>query len=299
MHDVTGALSGTGLEAGVMREIGRQLAAPVPPGLHVVATPIGALGDITLRALTTLARVDLVCCEDTRRSAPLLRHFGIDRPLRPYHEHNAEAERPRLLADLASGRRIALISDAGTPLISDPGYKLVRAALDAGHRVTAVPGPSAVTAALSCAGLPTDCFLFAGFLPARQAARRTRIADFLGQNATLVLFETGARLAETIGDLRDVLGARTVVVARELTKLHEDLVRGNLGTLDTAGLATLGEHVILVAPPAARDVSDAEILDALRALGPSATVRDAARHVADALDVARSRVYALALKTRT
>jgi 16S rRNA (cytidine1402-2'-O)-methyltransferase len=299
MHDVTGALSETGLAASVVREIGRHMAAPIAPGLHIVATPIGALGDITLRALSTLARVDLVCCEDTRRSAPLLKHFGIDRPLRPYHEHNAEAERPRLLADLANGRRIALISDAGTPLISDPGYKLVRAALDAGHRVMAVPGPSAVTAALSCAGLPTACFLFAGFLPARQAARRTRIAELQTLDATLVLFETGPRLAEAIGDLRDVLGARAVVIARELTKFHEEVVRGDLQTLDAAALTTLGEHVILVAPPAARDVSDAEIAHALATLGPSATVRDAARHVADTLGVARSRVYTLALKTRT
>src|SRR5262245_1999549 len=170
-------------------ELGALLARPLPAGLYLVATPIGNLGDITLRALATLARADALYCEDTRHSGALLAHFSILRPSRPYHEHNAQRERPRILAELAAGKSVALISDAGTPLVSDPGYKLVREALAAGHRVASLPGPSATLAALTSTGLPTDTFLFAGFLPARQGARRARLAGFKAVPATLVLFE--------------------------------------------------------------------------------------------------------------
>ena len=182
--------------------------ARLAPGLHIVATPIGNLGDITLRALETLAGADVIACEDTRVTHKLLDRYGIARPLTPYHEHNAAKARPMLLRRLAEGAAIALVSDAGTPLISDPGYKLVRAAQDAGHPVTALPGASAVMAALAVAGLPTDQFLFVGFLPPKEAARRTRIAELARIPATLVLFETSPRVAATLADLAAGLGGQ-------------------------------------------------------------------------------------------
>ena len=213
---------------GVLRQL---LARTLAPGLYTVATPIGNLGDITLRALVTLEKADAVYCEDTRHSRTLLQHYGITRGLRPYHEHNAEKERPRILAELAAGKSVALISDAGTPLISDPGFKLVREAAAAGHVVTSLPGASAVTTALALAGLPTDAFLFAGFLPPRMAARKARLAELAGVPATLVFFEAPQRLEETLADMSAVLGAREAVVARELSKLHEEARRGPLPDL--------------------------------------------------------------------
>src|SRR5579863_2407184 len=192
------------------------------PGLHIVATPIGNLGDITLRALAALAGADLIACEDTRVSRRLLDRYAISAPLTPYHDHNAENARPKLLRRLAEGAAIALVSDAGTPLVSDPGYKLVRAAAEAGRAVTALPGASALLAALAVAGLPTDQFLFAGFLPQKQAARRARIAELAPIPSTIVLFETGPRLAAALADLAAGLGPRDAAVCRELTKLHEE-----------------------------------------------------------------------------
>src|SRR5262249_38923356 len=206
-------------------------APPAAPGLHVVATPIGNLRDVTLRALEVLAGVDLIACEDTRVTRRLTAHYGISAPLTPYHDHNAAAARPRLLERLAAGSAIALVSDAGTPLISDPGYRLVRAAREAGHLVTTVPGPSSVLAALAVAGLATDRFLFDGYLPAKSSERRTRIAELAGAPATLVLFETGPRLAATLADLAAGLGAREAAVCRELTKVHEEVRRGELAAL--------------------------------------------------------------------
>src|SRR5579885_2525122 len=176
-------------------------ADKAPPGLYLVATPIGHLGDVTLRALETLAGCDVIACEDTRVTRKLADRYGIATPLTPYHEHNAAEARPQLLARLAGGEAVALVSDAGTPLISDPGYKLVRAAQDAGHAVTAIPGASSVLTALSVAGLPTDRFFFEGFLPAKQAARQKRIAALASIPATLVLFESGPRLAAALADL--------------------------------------------------------------------------------------------------
>ncbi len=215
---------------------GRPIDAPaLAAGLHIVATPIGNLRDVTLRALEVLAAADLIACEDTRVTRKLTDHYGIATPLTPYHEHNAAQARPQLLARLAAGAAVALVSDAGTPLVSDPGFKLVRAARDAGHAVTALPGPSAALAALAVAGLPTDRFFFEGFLPAREAQRRARIAEFKHIPATLVLFETGPRLAAALADLADGLGARAAAVCRELTKLHEEdldtLLRQALGRL--------------------------------------------------------------------
>jgi 16S rRNA (cytidine1402-2'-O)-methyltransferase len=277
--------------------LGRLVAEPLPPGLYVVATPIGNLADITLRALAVLERADVIYCEDTRHSRTLLSHYAISRPLRAYHEHNAERERPHIMAELAEGKRVALISDAGTPLISDPGYKLVRAAIAEGYPVTSLPGASAVLTALAGAGLATDTFLFAGFLPPRQGARRSRLAELKATPATLVFFEAPSRLAESIADIGNVLGDREMVIARELTKLHEELRRGSpaeLAQWAEAG-APRGEMVILVGPPVLADITDEAILSSLRPLLAEQSLRDAAKLIADQLGVAKTRVYDLGL----
>jgi 16S rRNA (cytidine1402-2'-O)-methyltransferase len=274
-------------------ELAALLAQTLPPGLYLVATPIGNLGDITLRALATLARADVLYCEDTRHSGTLLAHYGIAGRLRPYHDHNAQRERPRALAELAAGKVVALISDAGTPLISDPGYKLVREALAAGHRVAALPGASAPLAALASAGLPTDTFLFAGFLPPRSAARRTRLAQLKGVPATLVLFEAPSRLAETLADIAAVLGSREAAVARELTKLYEEVRRGTPAELaqwaEQAG--PKGEMVVLIGPPLPGTVTDADIAAKLTPMLPVMSLSDAAKAAAEELGVAKGRVY--------
>ncbi|MEX0751319.1 MAG: 16S rRNA (cytidine(1402)-2'-O)-methyltransferase, partial [Xanthobacteraceae bacterium] len=231
---------------------GRAVEVPaLPGGLHIVATPIGNLGDITLRALEALAGADVIACEDTRVTRKLLDRYGITTPLTPYHDHNAAEARPKILARLAAGEAVALVSDAGTPLVSDPGFKLVRAVREAGHAVTALPGASATLAALTVAGLPTDRFFFEGFLPPKEAARRTRITELKRIPATLVLFETGPRLAATLADLAEGLGARAAAICRELTKLHEEVRRGSLEELahHYAGAeARRGEIVIVIAP---------------------------------------------------
>ena len=278
----------------VLRE---QIARPLPAGLYVVATPIGNLADITLRALAVLARADVIYCEDTRHSRILLAHFAISRPTRAYHEHNAERERPRVLAELAAGRSVALISDAGTPLISDPGYKLVREAIAAGHLVTSLPGPSAILASLAAAGLATDAFLFAGFLPPKRKARQTRLAELKSVPATLVFFEAPPRLTESLGDIAAVLGDREAAVARELTKLHEEVRRGTPAELAqwAASAAPKGEMVILVGPPLAEVVTDEAIVARLQPLLAHASLSDAARTVAHELGVPRGRVYDLGL----
>ncbi|MGE3065736.1 MAG: 16S rRNA (cytidine(1402)-2'-O)-methyltransferase [Hyphomicrobiaceae bacterium] len=277
------------------------LAAPLAPGLYVVATPIGNLGDLSLRAISVLARADVICCEDTRHSRTLLAAYAISRPTSAYHEHNAEAERPRILSELAAGRRIALISDAGTPLVSDPGFKLVRAAAEAGHSVIPIPGASAPLAALAAAGLPTDAFHFAGFLPPKAGARRARLAELAAIDATLVLFEAPSRLGDTLAEIDAVMATRELVVARELTKLHEEFRRGPAAELrDWARRAEpRGEMVILIAPPdAPPEVRDADIETRLETALGSMSLRDAARAVAEDLGVARSRVYDLGLRLR-
>ncbi len=281
-------------------ELQRHFDGELAPGLYVVSTPIGNLGDITLRALAVLARADAVLCEDTRHSRTLLSHFGIGTPARPYHEHNAAKERPRVLADLAAGQRVALISDAGTPLVSDPGWKLVREAIDAGHRVEALPGASASLAALAVAGLPTDAFLFAGFLPPKSAGRRTRIAELAAVPATLVFFEAPSRVAETLADLAAVLGPRPAALARELTKLHEEVRRAPLDRLaaDLDRVTLKGEAVVLVGPPQQGEVSESDIAVRLAAALEQMSLRDAAKVVADALGVPKSRVYDLGLRLR-
>lgn len=277
------------------------IARPLTPGLYLVATPIGNLADISLRALSVLARADLIAAEDTRHSKKLLSHFGIAAKLTPYHEHNAEWERPRLLARLSAGVSVALISDAGTPLVSDPGYKLVREALDAGFMVTSVPGASATLAALTSAGLPTDTFLFAGFLPPKSGPRRARLEELATVPATLLFFESGPRLGKSLADMAEVLGPREAAIAKELTKLHESVTRGRLDVLasELSGGETLkGEFVVVIGPPAedSADVSDEQIVYQLEQALKLESFRDAVRSVAEVLQVGRARVYELGLK---
>lgn len=281
-------------------EVARLLAEPLPPGLYLVATPIGNLADITLRALSVLARADIIYCEDTRHSLTLTAHFGITTHLAPYHEHNGARERPKIMDSLADGRRVALISDAGTPLISDPGYKLVREAVAAGHKVESLPGPSAALVALTVSGLPTDAFFFAGFLPTKTAARRARIMELQQVPSTLIFFEAPSRVADTIGDLAQVLGARPAALARELTKRFETIERGSLDALAAAGSARepRGEYVILVSPPVAREITDELIEEQLAEALETQTLRDASKVIAADLGVPKSRVYDLGLKLR-
>jgi len=281
----------------VSGELERAFAQTQEAGLYLVATPIGNLGDISLRALAVLARADVIYAEDKRHSATLLNHFAIKAPLRSYHEHNAEKERPNILAALETGERVALISDAGTPLISDPGYKLVRSVLAEGHAVISIPGASAPLTALTSAGLPTDTFLFAGFLPARKEARRGRIAELAQTPATLIFFEAPTRLAESLDDLSAVLGQRPAAVARELTKINEEFVRGELAELAThyRGRTVKGEIVILVGPPAPVEITDEDIKSRLAEALVELSLRDAARLIAEDLGVAKTRVYDLGL----
>ncbi len=277
---------------------GHSIAVPrVPPGLYIIATPIGNLGDTTLRALETLAGVDLIACEDTRVTRKLLDRYAIATPLTPYHDHNAAKARPMLLRRLAQGAAIALVSDAGTPLISDPGFKLVRAAHEAGFAVTALPGASAPLAALSVAGLPTDQFFFAGFLPPKQTARRARIAELRRIPATLVLFETGPRLARALADLAAGLGHREVALCRELTKLHEEVRRGDLATLarSCADNERRGEIVLVIAPPAPERSSDGDADLLLRQALARVSLKDAVGEVADATGLPRRQLYQRAL----
>ena len=288
------------LTQSLVRDITRLTGEELAPGLYLVATPIGNLGDITLRALSVLARADIVYCEDTRHSAKLLQHFAIHATTRPLHDHNEDSERGRVLRDIEAGKRIALISDAGTPLISDPGFKLVRDCAAAGHPVHCIPGPSSVVTALAASGLPTDAFFFAGFLPPKQAARRARLTELLGVPGTLVFFEAPQRAADALADMADILGARAAVMARELTKLHEELARGDLAELaDSARLRDIkGEIVLLVGPAVAKEASDDDIEVRLETALQSMSLKDAAKAVADALGVPKSRVYDLGLKIK-
>lgn len=275
---------------------------PLGAGLYVVATPIGNLQDITLRALNVLRRVDLVACEDTRVTAKLLGHYDIHAPTTPYHDANAERARPKLIARLREGAKVALVSDAGTPLISDPGFKLVREATAAGIRVIPIPGASSVLAALTVAGLPTDKFLFLGFLPAKSGQRRSAIEAVRAVAASLVVLEAPQRLADCLADLAAVLGARPAVIARELTKHFEETVRGDLGELAAryAAAPPKGEVVIVVGPPGAADLvvdddaTDALLRDALTTLRPA----EAAAVVAQRTGRTRREVYARALALR-
>jgi 16S rRNA (cytidine1402-2'-O)-methyltransferase len=273
---------------------------PLAAGLYVVATPIGNLRDITLRALDVLAQADLVLCEDTRVTGKLLHAYGISAKLERHDEHAAERARPKAMAALAEGRRVVLVSDAGTPLISDPGYRLVREAATEGFAVIPIPGASALIASLSAAGLPTDRFLFAGFPPPKSAARRTFLQELAGIRTTLVFYEGGSRLADSLADMAAVLGEREAVVCRELTKLYETIYRGPLATLaaDPKLDAPKGEIVILVGPGRETEATaadaDAALADALTRLKPA----EAASEVAKALGLPRRDLYRRAMELK-
>jgi 16S rRNA (cytidine1402-2'-O)-methyltransferase len=274
--------------------------APLSPGLYIVATPIGNLGDLSPRAAAVLSSADVIAVEDSRVTAGLLRHIGTKRPMIPYHDHNAQGVRPGLVARMGQ-EAVALVSDAGTPLISDPGYKLVRDARAAGHVVVTVPGPCAAIGALTLAGLPTDRFFYLGFLPPKQHARAEAIAEIAAVRATLVLYESGPRLAATLAALAEGLGDREAAVAREITKKFEECVTGTLAQLAEryAEAPPRGEIVIVVAPPGEAPPADAETADA--ALAEALTrlpVSKAAGEVAKKLGLDRKELYARAMELK-
>jgi len=276
---------------------------PIAPGLHIVATPIGNLADLSPRGRDVLSDVDVIACEDKRHTAKLLNHYGIRTPMTAYHDHNAERARPALLRRLADGGAVALVSDAGTPLMSDPGYKLVREAIDAGIAVTGVPGPNAAMLALVLSGLPTDRFMFAGFLPPKSAARRSAFEEFRSVPTTVVIHESARRLAASLRDAAEVLGPRAAVVARELTKRHEEVRRGTLddlaGWYEAEG-APKGEVTVVIGPPANDRVEvDETALDArLDVLLETLSVRDASVRLAAETGMARRTIYERALARR-
>ena len=280
---------------------GKPSDRPLAPGLHIVATPIGNLRDITLRALDTLRAVDLIACEDTRVFAKLASHHGIAAPTVAYSDATQDANERRVLRALDEGKRVALVSDAGMPLISDPGYRLVRAAVAAGHAVTALPGPSAVPMALALSGLPTERFLFSGFLPAKAGERRRMIGEAAQIPATLVFFEAPHRLAASLADLAELLGDRPAAVARELTKLCEEVRRDSLSELAAhyARAEVKGEIVLVIGPPGERAEPEAGALDAaLREAMAGASVKDAAAEIAARFGLRRREVYARALELK-
>jgi 16S rRNA (cytidine1402-2'-O)-methyltransferase len=282
-----------------LEEVNPQLMEKIlAPGLHIVATPIGNLGDFSPRAAETLRNADRILAEDTRVTAKLLAHIGAKVPMTRYDDHSSDAQRDAIVARLGE-EAIALVSDAGTPLISDPGYKLVRAARAAGRDVRTVPGPCAAIAGLTVSGLPTDRFLFLGFLPAKAKARADAIAEVAAVRATLILYESGPRLSDTLLALSAGLGERDAAIARELTKLHEQCVTGTLGQLARgyANVAPKGEIVVAVGPPmdaeaVSDDVLDAALDAAMASLSPSR----AAAEVAAQLNIPRKRAYARALE---
>lgn len=269
------------------------------PGLYIVATPIGNLRDITLRALEVLGSAALVLCEDTRVTKKLLERHNLSPKLLAYHDHNAASVRPRVLEALASGAAVALVSDAGTPLVSDPGFKLVEAAIEAGHRVYPIPGASAALAALVSAGLPSDRFFFEGFLPPKSGARKTRLADLRGIPATLIFYESGPRLAESISDMAASLGERKAAVCRELTKAFEEIRRGSLQELarhyEEAG-APKGEIVVIVGPPGEEAPIDHVELDRkIESALATLSLKDASAAIAADTGLPRKEIYARAL----
>jgi 16S rRNA (cytidine1402-2'-O)-methyltransferase len=273
---------------------------PLPPGLYIVATPIGNLGDVTRRSIDVLERCDAVACEDTRVTGKLLRHLGISRPLWRYDDHSAAEDRARLL-DSMRERAVVLVSDAGTPLISDPGYKLVREARAAGVPVTSLPGPSAPVVALTLSGLPSDRFLFAGFLPSKDKARAETLAELAAVRATLVFFETAPRLTRSLAAIGEVLPGREVAVARELTKLYEECRSGTAAELAAHFEAhpARGEIVLMIGPPLEAQTSGADADALLRSALATEKPSQAAAQVAKATGLDRKALYARALELRS
>lgn len=270
------------------------------PGLYVTATPIGNLADITYRAVEILKKADLILCEDTRQTAKLCSAYGVETPRAPYHDHNAAKVRPEIIKKLQDGAVICLVSDAGTPLISDPGYKLVRAARDEGIAVYPVPGASAALAALSAAGAPSDRFFFAGFLPAKQGARTKALEEFAHIDATLIFYETAPRLGAVLSAMTDAFGDRQAVVARELTKLHEEFREGPLSTLAAAygDAPPKGEIVIVVFPPEEKAAEAGDVDAFLTSALAEMSVKEAAAAAAEAFSMPRKTAYARALQLK-
>jgi 16S rRNA (cytidine1402-2'-O)-methyltransferase len=289
-----------GLVAGLERQLDKLAGSSLDPGLYVVSTPIGNLGDISVRALFTLLAADLVLCEDTRHSRKLFSAYGIHNKLLAYHDFSGDKDRNRVLAALAAGKRVALISDAGTPLIADPGFKLVREAISQGFQVRAIPGPSAILTALVSSGLPTDRFFFEGFLPAKESAKREEIENIRNIPGTIVLYETGARLRSTLRTLGEAYPDRQLSVARELTKLHETIRRGSPAQVleDLSDQETLGEFVLLIGPGSAAAPTDDDVEAALRKAMRAGTLREAVDEVTKGLGAGKKNVYNLALKIR-
>ena len=274
------------------------------PGLYLVATPIGNLGDITVRALQVLAQADVIYCEDQRVTAKLLTHYGIQAKCRLYHDHNGERMRPQILAQLKNQARLALVSDAGSPLVADPGFKLVREVVAAGQAVYSIPGPSAVIAGLQISGLASDRFLFAGFLPARQAQRRRTLEDVQTSSCTVIFYETARRIRAALQDMFDVLGNRPVAVCREMTKHYEETLRGPLAeVIDLAADMPLkGEIVVIIAPadPGINTGADftPEIWEHLQQLCQTTSLSQACSQTARAFGLDRKALYKAALKER-
>jgi len=274
-----------------------------PVGLYIVSTPIGNLSDITLRALDILKLADLIVCEDTRVSGVLLAHYGIKKPLLSYNDHNGDERRPEIFAALESGKHVALISDAGTPLVSDPGYKLVREALEKDIYVTAIPGASSVLSALCLSGLPSDQFFFGGFLPSKAEALRKYITSLAVIPATLIFFESARRLPESIKALKDILSDRDAAIVREITKLYEESRRGKLSELlvniEKNGTPK-GEVVIVVAPPREQEtINNQDIEEKIALLLKSHSVKEAASIIAEQTGRPRKEIYAIALKIQS
>ena len=277
-----------------------QGAPPLPPGLYLTATPIGNLGDITLRALSCLAAADVILCEDTRNTAKLAQRYSIRSPLKPYHDHNGAKVRPAVLEMLREGKVVALVSDAGTPLVNDPGYKLVQEALAEGFRVEMLPGPAAPVMALALSGLPSDRFLFAGFLPPKSVARKGVLQELGTVQASLIFFETAPRIQASLADIAEILPGRRVAIARELTKLHEEVLRGQppeLAADITKRGGLKGEITLVIAPPEAgaaapeTDELDEMLRDCLSRMG----VKEVAAEIAARTGLGKRQLYARAL----
>ncbi len=278
-------------------------APTLKAGLYVTATPIGNLGDVTIRALATLAAADYILCEDTRVTSRLLERFGIRNTMKPYHEHNAEKVRPAIIAALQDGKSFALVSDAGVPLVSDPGFRLVQACIAENLMVTGLPGASAVLTALALSGLPTDTFTFLGFLPQKHKARVDLLTKFKSVPSTLIVFESPHRIIDALLDINEALGPRQMAMARELTKLHEEVLRGTaqeIHTILSQRESVKGEICLVIAPPQDEPVvvEDDEIENAITVALKDNAASKAANLVAKKYDLKKEDIYARILKRK-